>query len=123
MKIPGGIRINGVEYTVEEVDNLDNGVNLAYGYINYETHQILISTQKNIDYQKKCLVFLHEVMHGICEAHALNLGDSEEKIVDTFARGIYQILQDNGARLFDIKEKEDVHTTSTRKNRRTTKRA
>lgn len=104
MKIPQTVRINGVDYTVKEVDTLDNGVSLAYGYINYETHEILISAQRNIGHQKKCLVFLHEVMHGICEAQGLDLGNDEEKIVDTFARGMYQILQDNGRKLFNIEE-------------------
>ena len=122
MKIPSSIRINGIEYTVEEVDHLNNGVNLAYGYINHETHQILISEEKNIGHQKKCLVLLHEIMHGIAEAHHLDLGDNEEKIVDTFARGIYQVLQDNGQRLFNIKEDNDVHRSGKRKNNRAAKR-
>ena len=26
----------------------------------------------------------------------------EERIVEMFAKGIYQVLQDNGARLFDL---------------------
>ena len=30
--------------------------------------------------------------------------ENEEKVVEMFAKGIYQVLQDNGARLFDIKE-------------------
>jgi hypothetical protein len=29
--------------------------------------------------------------------------ENEEAVVDMFAKGIYQVLQDNGARLFDIK--------------------
>jgi hypothetical protein len=30
--------------------------------------------------------------------------DNEEEIVDAFARGFYMVLQDNGGRLFDLKE-------------------
>ena len=30
--------------------------------------------------------------------------DKEEQIIDMFARGMYQVLQDNGNRLFDIKD-------------------
>lgn len=123
MKIPKTIRLNGIEYTVKIVDHLDNGINLAYGFISYDTHEILISEQKGIGYQKKCLVLLHEIMHGIAEAYRLDLGDNEEKIVDTFARGVYQVLQDNGQRLFDIKEESDVHRTGNRKNSRAAKRA
>lgn len=34
----------------------------------------------------------------------LELGKNEENIIDTFAYGVYQVLQDNGKSLFDIKE-------------------
>ena len=35
------------------------------------------------------------------EANGMEI-ENEEAVVDMFAKGIYQILQDNGARLFDI---------------------
>ena len=117
MNVPTSVRINGVEYAVIEVDNLNNGINLAYGNIDYEENVIRINKDRNIDHQKKCLILLHEIMHGICEARGLDLGTDEEKIVDAFARGVYQVIEDNAPRFFK-EEKNDVHRKSESKNRR-----
>lgn len=48
---------------------------------------------------------MHEILHGIQNHSGIELPkDKEEQIIDMFARGIYQVLQDNGNRLFDIKD-------------------
>ena len=51
----------------------------------------------------RCITLLHEILHGIRNHAGLEIED-EEAIVDMFARGIYQVLQDNGERLFDLKK-------------------
>jgi hypothetical protein len=102
VKIPESIRIAGVEYTVVLVPNLMNGAQAAYGHIDYENSVIELSDTFGTEHQKRCQIFLHEVLHGIREANGMEI-ENEEQIVDMFAKGIYQVLQDNGARLFDIK--------------------
>lgn len=101
MKIPESIRIAGIEYTVRDEPNLNDGASLAYGFINYETSEILLSSTINMSHQRRCVTLLHEILHGIREANGMEIED-EEEIVDMFAKGLYQVLQDNGGRLFDL---------------------
>jgi hypothetical protein len=43
-------------------------------------------------------------MHGIENQAQLELGENREHIIEAFARGVYQVLQDNGGRLFDLEK-------------------
>lgn len=103
MKIPESIRIAGVEYEIKLVPNLNNGTNLAYGYIDYENSVISLSETNGAEHQRRCQILWHEILHGIRENNGMEI-ENEEAVVDMFARGIYQVLQDNGARLFDLKK-------------------
>lgn len=103
MKIPDSIRIGGVEYPVCTVNHLNNGVELAYGHIDFERCVIELSGTIEMGHEKRCKVLLHEILHGIREHSGLEI-ENEEAVVDMFAKGLYQVLQDNGARLFDIQE-------------------
>lgn len=102
MKIPESVRIAGVEYAVREVENLNDGTRMAYGHIDYESSEIVLSSTTNMDHQKKCITLLHEIFHGIIQNSGIDV-KNEEAVVDVFARGVYQVLQDNGKRLFDLK--------------------
>lgn len=105
MKIPESIRIGGVEYAVCFPDHLANGANLAYGHISFEDAIIELSGTIGTSHQKRCLTLWHEIIHGIVEHANMDLANSdEEAIVDTIAKGVYQVLQDNGGRLFDLRE-------------------
>lgn len=105
MKIPESIRIGGVEYAIKYVPNLRNGSYIAYGHIDYENSVIELSDTDGVEHQKRCKILLHEILHGIIEASSLYIAeDEEEKIVDAISKGLYQVLQDNGKRLFDIKD-------------------
>lgn len=106
MKIPESIRIAGVEYKVELEENVRIGSNLCYGSISYDDCVISLSTNDGANHQRQCLTLWHEILHGIRENSGMKL-KNEEEVVEMFARGIYQVLQDNGRRLFDIKEDED----------------
>lgn len=106
MKIPESVRIAGVEYAVREQAHLNDGANLAYGFINFETSEILLTSTIPVSHQRKCITLLHEILHGIREANGMEIAD-EEEIVDMFAKGMYQVLQDNGGRLFDLRGEED----------------
>lgn len=101
MKIPESIRIGGVEYAIEYTPNLNNGVQMAYGHIDYENCKIELSATCGTGHEKRCIVLLHEVLHGIRE-HAGLVIENEEAVVDMFSKGLYQVLQDNGRRLFDL---------------------
>ena len=102
MKIPDSVRIHGVEYSVKYTDNLNNGTNVCYGHIDYDNSCIELSATHGTEHQKRCQVLWHEILHGIREQNGMMI-ENEEAVVDMFAKGIYQVLQDNGARLFDIK--------------------
>lgn len=103
MKIPESIRIAGVEYTVREKAGLNDGTSLIYGFINYEMSEILLSSTIEMSHQRRCITLLHEILHGIRDANGMEI-ENEEEIVDMFAKGLYQVLQDNGGRLFDLRE-------------------
>lgn len=105
MKIPDNIRINGVDYKIVYIPALNDSVDVLYGRVNYENSTIELNSE-NQAHQRMCITLWHEVLHGIAFSMGIaeTMGDNEEKIVDAFARGIYQVLQDNGRKLFDIKE-------------------
>ena len=105
MKIPKSIRISGVEYEIVLVPNLMSGATAAYGHIDYDNTVIELSDTFGTEHQKRCQILWHEILHGIRENNGMEI-KNEEAVVDMFAKGIYQILQDNGERLFDIEAKE-----------------
>lgn len=106
MKIPKSIRIAGVEYSIDFVPNLMNGATAAYGHIDFENSCIELSDTFGVEHQKRCKILWHEILHGIVENSGMTI-ENEEDVVEMFAKGIYQVLQDNGARLFDIKYNEE----------------
>lgn len=103
MKIPNSVRIAGTEYRVDYVPNLNDGERVAYGHIDYEDSVIRLSDTYGTEHQKRCKTLWHEILHGIREASGMEV-KNEEAVVEMFARGIYQVLQDNGARFFDLKK-------------------
>lgn len=105
MKLPESVRIGGVEYVViDNVPALNDGQNLLLGQINYHENTIKLSDVAQ-GHQTKCITLWHEILHGIRNHAGLEI-ENEEDVVDMFARGIYQVLQDNGARLFDLKGRD-----------------
>lgn len=102
MKIPESVRIAGVEYKVVIVSNLMSGATAAYGHIDYDNTRIELSDTFGAEHQKRCQILWHEILHGIRENNGMEI-ENEEAVVDMFAKGIYQVLQDNGARFFDIR--------------------
>lgn len=104
MKIPDSVRIAGVEYSVSYVPNLRHENQLAYGQIDFDNSEIRLSSTDGVEHQRRCITLLHEILHGVVHANGMEV-DSEEEIVSMFAKGLYQVLQDNGERLFDIAKK------------------
>lgn len=103
MKIPNKVRIGGVDYEIKTESNVRIGNDLAFGKIDYGDCIITLSDTDGKNHQHRCITLWHEILHGITEHACLDLPqDDEEKIIDTLAKGIYQVLQDNGAALFDL---------------------
>ncbi len=105
MKIPESVRIQGVEYPVRFVENLNDGVRLAYGHIDFDNTEILLSKDA-MSHEMSCIVLIHEILHGLFKNAEVQI-ENEEQVVIALARGLYQVLQDNGRRLFDISEEGD----------------
>ena len=100
MKIPESIRVGGVEYKVIVEPRLNDGQKMLAGQYRPMDCQIAVCEEGGHEY--KCLSMWHEIMHAIENQAQLDLGDQQEKVIEAFARGVYQVLQDNGRRLFDI---------------------
>lgn len=107
MKIPESVRIGGVEYPIVYIPCLNNGTQLAYGHIDYENCVIELSDTNGVGHQKRCITLWHEILHGIREHSGMEI-ENEETIVEMFSKGIYQVLQDNGRRFFDIVSETDA---------------
>lgn len=110
MKIPGQIRIGGVEFEVFPEHRLNDGERILAGQIRYMECQIALAAESSHEY--KCLSLWHEIMHGIQQQAQIDLGSDEERIIEAFARGVYQVLQDNGSRLFDLRQDADRPLTA-----------
>lgn len=100
MKLPESVRIGGVEFAVVRENRLNNGQQMLAGEFRPMDCQIAIAT--DCDHQYQCLSLWHEIMHGIENQAQLELGEEQERIIEAFAKGVYQVLQDNGQRLFDL---------------------
>lgn len=103
MKIPESVRIGGVEYAVQYKDDLRIGNDLCYGYISYDDSTITLSGNDGTGHQRRCVTLWHEILHGIQEHSGIQV-ENEEEVIEMFSKGIYQVLQDNGRRLFDLKD-------------------
>lgn len=106
MKIPEKIRIGGVDYDISVEPQIVDGCRVLYGEIFFGDCKILLSETMNPNHQHLCITMWHEILHGIVNHANLKMPDDEdemERIIDTMAKGVYQVLQDNGGRLFDLK--------------------
>lgn len=100
MKIPASIRINGVDYDVLFEERLNTGTHMAHGYVDFEGSYIKLNPDSQ-GHQYMCITLWHEILHAIIHNAQLELPD-EEHTVRALSAGIYQVLQDNGRRLFDL---------------------
>lgn len=106
MKIPESVRINGIEYNIRLVKDLNDGNSILQGMIDYIKSEIHLND--GYGHQSKCITLLHEIIHGILYHSGIDLGEMEEKTIDILAYGIHQVLQDNGRKLFDIVESDAI---------------
>lgn len=99
MNIPESVRIAGVEYRIVDAEYLTNNGKELMGEIDYTETEIRLSKAIGMSHDAKCLTLMHEIAHGIVNNAMLTL-TNEEDVVEAFARGMYQIIQDNEDRLF-----------------------
>lgn len=104
MKIPESVRINGIEYPVEYVADLNDGAHICNGRIYFNTCKIHLNPDTQ-GYEKQCVTLLHEILHALLFNGRIEL-NNEEEVVEVLSNGLYQVLQDNGQRLFDIVKEE-----------------
>lgn len=100
MKIPEKIRICGVEFDIVTEYRLNDGERMLAGQYRPADCQIAVTEECRHEY--RCLTLWHEIMHGIEDWAQLDLGEDRERIVEAFARGVYQVLRDNAERLFEL---------------------
>jgi hypothetical protein len=95
MKIPKKVRIGGVDYEVKYEERLNDGSQLAYGHIDFDTMFIRLAPKLQTQ-QGEHITLLHEIMHGIVHDRGINFKEyDEETIVNQLAKGFYQMLKDN----------------------------
>lgn len=95
MTIPEKIRIGSVDYTVEKTDEyLKLDQDQCAGIIDFEKQSIKIANNVQHE-QRQEQTFLHELIHGIVHEYHVDFEDDEEKIVDTIALGLHQVIRDN----------------------------
>lgn len=107
MKIPKYIRISGIDYDIQESEHLHSEDRMLYGQVDYAKSVIRLNSGSQ-NHQYKSVTLWHEVLHAIAHHANIDLGKNTEKIVDVLAFGIYQVLQDNAKKLFDIQDDKKV---------------
>lgn len=92
--LPDNLRINGLDYAVDMVESLADGVQVCYGKIwpGKTKIEINIGAQSS---ERMLVTLWHEVVHAILIHAGVDLGDDEERIVEALGLGIYQVLADN----------------------------
>lgn len=95
MIMPRKVRIDTVDYSVEQIPKLIVDGRGVDGCITYSKHLIEIEPEIQ-DEQGMVQTMWHEILHGIMHERALSFKDtSEETLIDELSKGIYQVVKDN----------------------------
>jgi len=99
--IPDSIIIAGVRYpiTIETDKPIIRNNRACYGAIDWDDPRVLLDGD-GLKYDGLELTLTHEIVHGIVPDRRmeadLKAGISEENFTETFSRGLYAFLKDNG---------------------------
>lgn len=87
------IKIGGLDYEVEEVQNLcaEDGTKRLNGHIIYDSCKIRIDQGLNQQVQTVCM--WHEIIHGILTQAGID--NHDEAHIEALSYGIVQVLRDN----------------------------
>lgn len=91
MLIPETLKIGNLPYkvSIEEEENID-----ACGKGNMMKQYIKLNKAMPKEMQEE--TFLHEIIHQILSQKSFSEENKDEKLIDTLAGGLYQVLKDNG---------------------------
>lgn len=101
MKIPDKIRIGGVDHLIKKVPDLIHEYKIAYGQIDYDSHEIRINPNLSDD-QGQCQTLLHEMLHGLTRFLGMDKLNHDEDSIDKLANGLYMIIKDNPDMFKDV---------------------
>ena len=92
MKIPDKIKIGGIEYKIEFIDEIKDNIHTSeyIGRVLFREQKIKILNSYPIE--KKFRVMLHEIIHVLDEDYKMEI--NEENLCRLEA-GLYQVLKDN----------------------------
>lgn len=104
MNIPKQIKVGGFIYHIERPDSaFASGDSVCDGDHNFANKTIRVAANGSPDYQD--LVFIHELCHAII-AYYTPETEQDEKFVEQFSKGLYQVLIDNPNLLKDGADNE-----------------
>jgi len=102
MKIPDRLKIGGMEYLVAECRELTSKGKRLSGMADHECGLISINRDETC-YEHRCVTLLHEALHALANQADIDTSSKKaERLITVLAYGLYQLLMDNGRRLFDI---------------------
>lgn len=94
MKITEHVKVGGFTYDVSRPDEaFPLGDNVCDGSHTFASQQIKVAKTGTQTYQN--MVFLHEICHAIVNHYCDNSFIDEEKFVEAFSKGLYQVITDN----------------------------
>lgn len=99
MKITDSVKIGGITYKVETVNECCENNNNVDGKIIYDKQLIRLKHNNNTDYAK--MVFLHEIVHALFDHCNI---EQEENVVDRLSKALYMAFKDNPEVFIDYKE-------------------
>ena len=96
MKIPEKIKISGYNHSVKRTEkSFVSDDTVCDGLYDFYKQEIIVSKEGNTAYQET--VFLHELTHGIIRNYCDGIMSDydEERFTEQFAKGLYQVINDN----------------------------
>lgn len=94
MDLPESIKVGPFNYTVEQYDGYDSLSNGQFGFTDNRKCRIVVDIDHSTLEQAQNTL-LHEVLHACWHVAGLNDGDNEERIVNSLANVLQQVISDN----------------------------
>ncbi len=89
MTLPKSVNILGIDYEVVECETVDK-FDPAFGQIDYANQTIKIDS--TLTEQRKGVVFMHELLHGVFDGLGMRDFNENEGAVQSLAAALYCVL-------------------------------